>query len=243
MWLNVVHSEGPFMHTGTASPDHNLIEARRLLGECILFRGLHPEERKGLVAQARIRQYAPGETIFQMGSTGDSMMAILSGTVRVSVHSAEGREAVLAILQAGEVLGEIALLDGKERTADARAATACELAILERRDVLAFLDRHPRGWLGFVEVLCGRLRHTDHHIAEVAFLELPARLSKVLLRIADREGRIQLSQRELGNMVVATRESVNKCLRDWQRLGLVKVEENAILVVKRAELQQLSEEA
>jgi hypothetical protein len=62
------------MHNGTPSSDHNLIEARRLLGECILFRGLQPEERKGLVARARIRQYAPGETIFQTGSTGDSMI-------------------------------------------------------------------------------------------------------------------------------------------------------------------------
>lgn len=217
-----------------------LTEARRLLGECILFRGLEPKERTGLVAQARIRRYESGETIFQMGSSGDSMMAILSGSVRVSVRSSEGREAVLAILQSGEVLGEIALLDGKERTADARALTTCSLAVLERRDVLAFLDRYPRGWHGFVEVLCGRLRHTDTHIAEVAFLELPARLSKALLRIAGSNGRISLSQRELGNMVVATRESVNKCLGDWQRQGIVRVEENAILIIKPDELAQFA---
>jgi len=133
-------------------------------------------------------------------------------------------------------------VDGKERTADARAATACELAILERRDVLAFLDRHPRGWHGFVEVLCGRLRHTDHHIAEVAFLELPARLSKVLLRIADREGRIQLSQRELGNIVGAARESVNKCLREWQRSGLVRIEGTSITISDRATLEDVAEQ-
>ena len=220
-----------------------LAEAHRLLGECILFRGLNATERKGLVAQARIRRYEAGETIFLMGSSGDAMMAILSGSVRVSVRSSEGREAVLAILQSGEVLGEIALLDGKERTADARALTASTLAVLERRDVLAFLDRHPRGWHGFVEVLCGRLRHTDQHIAEVAFLELPARLSKALLRIAGSNDRVSLSQRELGNMVVATRESVNKCLGDWQRQGIVKIEESAIVVVKRGELQHLAEDA
>lgn len=223
-----------------------LAEARRLLGECILFRGLSPDERKGLVAQARIKHFSPGDTIFAMGSSGDSMMAILSGSVRVSIHSIEGREVVLALLQPGEVLGEIALLDGKERTADARAMTACTLAILERRDVLAFLNRQPSGWLRLIEVLCGRLRHTDQHIAEVAFLELPARLAKALLQIADRPGQssagghIRLSQRELGNMIVATRESVNKCLREWQRHGIVRVEENSIAIVKRSELEALA---
>ncbi|MBV8792972.1 MAG: Crp/Fnr family transcriptional regulator [Pseudolabrys sp.] len=217
-------------------------EARRLLGDCILFRGLNPEARKGLVAQARVKNYAPGETIFLMGSSGDSMMAILSGSVRISVRSPEGKEAVLAILQSGEILGEIALLDGKERTADARALTVCSLAVLERRDVLAFLERYPDGWHGFVEVLCGRLRHTDQHIAEVAFLELPARLAKLLLRIAGSNNRISLSQRELGNMVVATRESVNKCLGDWQRHGIVRVEESSIVIVKREDLTVLTGE-
>ncbi|MBV9557172.1 MAG: Crp/Fnr family transcriptional regulator [Pseudolabrys sp.] len=231
------------MQNQTSTIDgQSLAEARRLLGECILFRSLDPKERQEIVAQARIRRYEAGETIFMMGSSGDSLMAILSGSVRISVRSAEGREAVLAILPSGEVLGEIALLDGKERTADAQALTTCNLAVLDRRDVMAFLDRHPNGWHGFVEVLCGRLRHTDQHIAEVAFLELPARLAKVLLRIAGNNGRISLSQRELGNMVVATRESVNKCLGDWQRQGIVKVEEAAIVVVKRDELGHLAED-
>ena len=219
-----------------------LAEARRLLAECILFRGLTAAERQSLVAQARIRHCAPGETIFLMGSAGDSMMAILTGSVRISVPSTEGREIVLAILQPGEVLGEITLLDGKERTADARAMASCSLGILERRDVLAFLDRQPSGWLRLVEVLCGRLRHTDQQIAEVAFLELPARLAKALLRMAGAGGRVQLSQRELGNMVVATRESVNKCLREWQRHGIVRVEESAIVVVKPDELKILADD-
>jgi CRP/FNR family transcriptional regulator, cyclic AMP receptor protein len=225
-------------------------DARRLLAECYLFRELDADERDALFGRVRVRNYAAGETIFLMGSPGDSMMAVLSGSVRISVPSPEGKEIVLAILQPKEVFGEIALLDGKERTADARAMTACSLAILERREVLSFLARHPHVWPKLVGVLCSRLRNTDQHIAELALLELPARLANALLRLANAEqqassGRatlqIQLSQRELGNICGATRESINKCLRAWQRRGIVQIEESLITVANRTALEELAE--
>jgi CRP/FNR family cyclic AMP-dependent transcriptional regulator len=228
-------------------------EARRLLADCMLFRGLVENERDAVVARARLRHFAAGETIFLMGSPGDSMMAVLGGQIRISVPSPEGREIVLAIFQAGEVFGEIALLDGKERTADARAMTACDLAILERRDVFAFLERQPNAWPRLVEVLCDRLRTTDQHIAEVALLQLPVRLAKALLRMVDADasaapgrgtgtGTVQLSQRELGNIVGAARESVNKCLREWQRSGLVRIEGTSITISDRATLEDVAEQ-
>ncbi len=233
------------------APDRTDVDkARRLLGDCILFRGLSALERADLVARARIRSYAAGETIFLMGSSGDSMMAVLDGNIRISVPSPEGKEIVLAIIQPGEVFGEIAVLDGKERTAEAAAMTDCTLAVLERRDVLSFLDAHPSGWPRLVELLCGRLRHSDRQIAEMAFLQLPVRLAKALLRMADmaaglagaRAGaRIRLTQRELGNIVGMTRESVNKCLREWQRNGIVRIEGNAIVIVKREALELVAQ--
>src|SRR6266496_1416769 len=239
--------------TGMASPQRNaaIDAARRLLADCMLFRGLVENERDALVARARIRHFAAGDNIFLMGSPGDSMMAVLGGQIRISVPSPEGREIVLAILQKGEVFGEIALLDGKERTADARAMTASDLAILERRDVFAFLERQPNAWPRLVEVLCERLRATDQHIAEVALLQLPVRLAKALLRIADAEApaalgqpavKLQLSQRELGNLVGAARETVNKCLREWQRSGLVRIEGTSITISNRATLQGVAEQ-
>ena len=158
--------------------------ARRLLSECILFCELGAEEQKELFTRIHTRTYSAGQTIFRMGSPGDSMMAVLSGSVRISVPSSEGREILLAILQQGEVFGEIALLDNKERTADATALAPCHLAILDRRDVMAFLDAHPKIWPKIVEVLCARLRNTDQHIAELALLQLPTRLAKVMLRFA-----------------------------------------------------------
>jgi CRP/FNR family transcriptional regulator, cyclic AMP receptor protein len=225
-------------------------DARRLLGECLLFRELGAEERNALVARVQVRAYCAGETIFSMGSPGDHIMAVLSGSVRISVASPGGKEIVLAIVQPGELFGEIALLDGKERTANARAITACHLAILEQRDVLVLLDRHPEIWPKLVEVLCSRLRNADQHIAELALLRLPTRLAKALLRFASVERgttnghwllQVHLSQRELGNICGAGRESINKCLGLWQRRGIVQVEERLITVADRTALEELAQ--
>jgi CRP/FNR family cyclic AMP-dependent transcriptional regulator len=243
--------------SGTSSP-HNpgtasglpAGDAARLLGACMLFRGLAADEQKALFSRVHLRTYAAGETIFSMGSPGDNMMAVLSGSVRISVPSPEGREVLLAILQGGEVFGEIALLDNKERTADATALSACHLAILERRDVFAVLDRNPQIWPKIVEVLCARLRNTDQHIAELALLQLPTRLAKVLLRFATVVGQagaqggplnVQLSQRELGNICGTSRESINKCLGAWQRRGIVRIDEGAIVLANRPALEELAE--
>lgn len=233
------------MATITRTP---LEEARQLLSNCSLFRGLTVDERSGLVARAHVRKFNAGDTIFLIDSPGDSMMAILDGSVRISVPSPEGKEVVLAILYPGEVFGEIALLDGKGRTAEARAMTACSVAVLDRREVLAFFERHANAWPKLVEVLCERLRRTDQHLAEMALLEVPLRLAKTLLRlmVADRKAggasasKVALSQRELGNMVGASRESVNKCLSEWQRRGIVTIEDNFITIADRRVLEQMA---
>ena len=138
--------------------------------------------------------------------------------------------------------------DAMRRIADARATTACTLAVLERRDVLSFFQRHPSAWPGLVEMLCERLRSTDQQMAEMALLGLPARLAKTLLRMAAIQHpanghavpQIRLSQRELGNLVGATRESVNKCLRDWQRKGIVRTAESLIMIANRPALEDLA---
>lgn len=223
-------------------------DGRQLLGQCVLFRELGREERDALFARVHVRAYCAGETIFHMGSAGDSMMAVLSGSVRISVPSPDGREIVLAILQSGEVFGEIALLDGKERTADASAVTACHLAILDRRDVLAFLDRHPKMWPRLAELLCGRLRSSDERVAGLALQQLPTRLAKTLLRFAStkpeatsRQLQVQLSQRELGNICGATRETVNKCLNTWQRRGIVRMDDGAVMIANQTAIEELAE--
>lgn len=189
-----------------------------------------------------------GEVIFRIGSPGDIMMAVVTGTVRIVATSPQGKEIVLGDLKAGEVFGEIALLDGGERSADAVALTKCELLALERRDLMAALQRNPEACLRLLEVVCKRLRETDERITEIAFFELPVRLAKVLLRTAAAPGaaaraanpKVALSQRELGNMIGGTRESVNRCLRDWQRRGIIRLAKGWIILEDTAALTELA---
>src|SRR5215831_13003221 len=211
-------------------------EARHLLGKCALFSGLSPDERAAIAARARMRTYRAGETVFTMGSPGDQMMALLSGTIRISVPSSDGKELFLAIIEPGEMFGELAVFDGKERSADAIAESMCTLAILDRNDILSFFERNPSAWPKLVEVLCDRLRRTDQVFAEVALLQLPARLAKTLLRATTKTPKIPFSQRELANMVGGTRESVNKCLRIWQRSEVIRILEGLITIVNRSAL-------
>ena len=223
--------------------------ARQLLGNCVLFGGLSVEERAAVVARARIRTVDAGEIVFAIRSPGDQMMALLRGTIRISVPSSEGKELSLAIIRPGEVFGELAVLDGKERSADAIAESPCTLAILDRKDILSFFERNPSAWPKLVSVLCHRLRHTDQVFAEVALLELPARLAKSMLRLVDlhststpgKEPVIRYSQRELANMVGGTRESVNRCLRNWQRHGIVQITEGLIIITNRSALENMAE--
>jgi CRP/FNR family transcriptional regulator, cyclic AMP receptor protein len=233
------------------SSNRDLVESgRAALGRCGLFRRLSEGEREALFTRARMQKYAANETIFLMGSPGDSMVAVLSGTIRISMPSPDGKEIVLAILGPGEICGEIALLDGKERTADARAATDCSVVVLERRDVLAFFAQYPDAWSKLIEVLCERLRAADQQMAEFALSPVPVRLAKALLRLATPDGqavngraveRVHLTQRELGNVIGATRESVNKYLRAWQRQGCVRIADRLIVITNRAAVEDMTE--
>src|SRR5260370_21852255 len=196
-----------------------LNEARRLLGNGVLFGRFSTDERSAIATRARIRTYNAGESVFAIDSPGDQMMALLRGIIRISVPSPDGKELLLTMIQPGEVFGELAVFDGKERSADAIAENACTLAILDRRDILSFFERNPSAWPKLVEVLCQRLRRTDQVFAEVALMQLPVSLAKTMLRILNgqinSEGvkatKIRFSQRELASMVGGTRESVNRC--------------------------------
>ena len=224
-----------------------MIGARRLIENCILFKSLNDTERSAISARARIQTLMPAKTSFRSDLPAIRLMAVLSGNVRISVPSNDGKELLLAIIHPGDVFGELAVLDGKERSADAHAESACALAILDRRDILSFLERNPSAWLKIVEVLCSRLRRTDQVLAEVALMQLPTRLAKMMLRItgdssAEQAEKIRFSQRELASMVGGTRESVNKCLRKWQSGGIVQVSESWIAITDRTALENIAEQ-
>jgi CRP-like cAMP-binding protein len=220
---------------GIASVQHWAERARMLLDKSALFKALNEQERRDIAAHAQSCIFAPNEPIFHFDDPGHSMMGVMAGTVRISLPGWKGKEVILADLPAGELFGEIALLDGNPRSASATALTQCELLVLERRDFLSFLERSPTACLKLMELLCGRLRRSDERMAEMAFFDLPARLAQVLLRYpAQGHGpaKLSLSQQELAEMVGATRENVNRCLRHWQRRGILQLKNRWTIILK-----------
>ncbi|MCR9059124.1 MAG: Crp/Fnr family transcriptional regulator [Rhodobacteraceae bacterium] len=220
----------------------------KLLGKSFVFEALDGQARQELASFAYVKRFKSGETIFSMGATGQSMMAIAEGTVRVSMLTPSAREITLNDLQSGEVFGEIALLDGGERSAAVKALTNCTLIVLERRSLLDVLQRNPKLSIHLIELLCHRVRRSDERMIEIAFLELPVRLARLLLRLteaapgsADRPlKKLSQSQSELAGMTGNTRENVNRCLRKWQKAELIELRDGWLILEDRQALEKIA---
>ena len=197
---------------------------------------------------ATVRKVRAGATIFTKGDPGTALFAVRHGTVKISVPAMDGREAVFNVLREGEIFGEIALLDGRPRTADAVALSDCELMVIDRRDFLAFVHSEPKVAMRLIELLCARLRFASEHMEEMFFLDVPTRLARALLRLTEHEagqtpdGRIAITQQEISRIVGITRESANKLLRKWSKDGLVKLERGAVSVLDRDGIAALARE-
>jgi CRP-like cAMP-binding protein len=209
------------------------------------FRPMQTEELDAIIGFSSERRVARGTTIFAKGAPGESMMAVIAGRVRIGAVSADGRELTLNVIGPGEIFGEIALLDGKPRSADAVAIEDTLLLVVERRHFMPFLLRDPSLVERLLGVLCDRLRRTSLALEEIALLDLGVRLARVLLKLAADYGRagaegvridLKLSQRDLANLVASTRESVNKQLQAWRRDGLVEMAEGRLILRDRAAL-------
>ncbi|HEV2185597.1 MAG TPA: Crp/Fnr family transcriptional regulator [Stellaceae bacterium] len=222
------------------------IEKRRLFEGHALFGKLPPDDLDALLSHARVEHFPAGREVFAKGSPGRSMMAILAGSVRISAPSPTGRDIVLAILNPGEVFGEIAVLDGQDRTADATAISDTYLLVLDHRDFVPFLERRADLCILFLKLLCQRLRLTDRQVAEAMFGRLEDRMAKALVRLAGGSVRpghgtvLRLSQQELAGMVGATRESVNKQLQIWQGAGKLRLGKRLIEIPDLAAIEGLT---
>ena len=223
-------------------------EKRQILEQNFLLGKLSPSEIDTLLAYSRVERYPAGEEIYAKGSPGQSMMVVLRGTAKMSSVSLDGKEIVLNIMYPGEIFGEIAILDGKERSADAVAMTDCELLVVNRRDLLPMLEKHADICMILLIILCQRLRQTSEQVEDILFRHLEARIAKALLHLAEVAGLgsirglsvdLHISQRELANIAGGSRESVNKHLQIWQRAGLIDLSKGSILIRDIAAIERL----
>jgi CRP-like cAMP-binding protein len=235
----------PSLPQSARRPRVGSVELALLRGHPV-FGALEPGQLEQLVSYARTRRVPAGTTLFSKGDPGTELFAVSTGTVKISVPAPDGREAMFNLLHPGEIFGEIALLDGRPRTADAMAMTDCELTVIERRDFLAFVHGEPNVALQLIALLCERLRIASEHYEEVVFLDLPTRLARILLQLADQneagaeEPKLKITQREISQMLGSTRESVNKQLRVWSKRGLIALERGGIVVYRLAALAAIA---
>ena len=212
-----------------------------------IFCDLEPEALDQLCRYAKHSTLKRGGAIFSKGDPGNCLFAVISGTVKISISSADGRSAILNLISAGGIFGEMSVLDGQARSADATANTNCEIFAIDRREFLPFMRSQPALAMKFIELLCTRLRWTSDQVEQIILQNLPGRLAGALIRLTEKDklapaGRtIAITQQEISEMVGMTRESINKQLRVWAARNWVRLEHGTIVVLDTVPLQTLAE--
>jgi len=203
-----------------------------------LFAGLEPETIQQIADLCIPMSLSDGQTLFFKGEPGDALYGIRRGRILIRTSTAAGKQFTIAVYGPGDIFGEIALLDGRPRTADAVASGPVEMFSLPRANFTTLLKQQPSIALKVIELLCERLRATSDRLEEASLLLLSPRLARRLLKLADDFGEeIIISQEELSVLAGATREAVNRQLQEWHRSGIIELGRNLIRVVNIPLLQ------
>lgn len=212
----------------------------------VLLEGLPAALSAGLATLARPVTLADDEVLFSAGDPGDGFYGVLDGSLKVVVFSAQGQEQLLALLGPGAVVGELALFDGRPRSATVVAARPTRLAFVERAAFERYADDNPALYRHMLKIVGGRLRHANDVVAARAFLPLPGRVAQVLLQLAVDFGRpldgdrvlihTRMSQAEIAHMAGAARENVSRVLNDLKRTGAVSRVSGYYCIERPAEL-------
>lgn len=231
--------------------DEERAARRALLTRHFLLRDVAETVLDDLISFSTTKRYQDDEVIFAKGDDGNGLYGILEGQVRIYAGDAEGREITLNILDTGALFGEIALIDGKPRSADAAAIGHTTLFHIPRRHFVPYLHKSPDFCVSLLEIICSRVRWTSSVIEDRAFLGLEARLAKWLLLLAEGSGgstegnemrlRLKLSQRELGALVGTSREAVNKQFALWRDEGLISADKGVLTLHYPDQFRALAE--
>ncbi|HEY8655515.1 MAG TPA: Crp/Fnr family transcriptional regulator [Candidatus Limnocylindria bacterium] len=195
------------------------------LAENPVFACLGGADRTAVAGRMRSRQFARDEIVFHRDDPAGHVFLIAAGTVKISVPDESGHEVLVALERGGDVFGELALFDDSPRSATATAITETIALALSRSDFIGVLERNPEAMRKMLALLARMIRRSTGHVEDLVFLDLPARVAKCLLDLADASGteQVDLTQEDLGAFVGATRVSVNRVLADLERRGAVTV--------------------
>lgn len=212
-----------------------------------LFAGLEDEDIRELMSVAKRRTFRSGEVIFHREDPGQVLYVIKEGKVKISLISPDGQEISLVVFGKGECFGEVAILDGLPRSADAIAMEKVECYTLQRSDFHKAIMKNPKIAIQVMEVLSKRLRSTDQMVEDLIFLDVYGRVAKKLLELADTHGTkvengiridVRLTQQELASMVGSSRESVNKVMGYFTDKNFISTDKHKITLHRIADLKR-----
>jgi CRP/FNR family cyclic AMP-dependent transcriptional regulator len=211
----------------------------KVLARAVMFQGVEPGAVSALTAQLHPVDFPSGHTVFVEGEPGDRLYIVISGKVKIGRRAPDGRENLLTIMGPSDMFGELSIFDPGPRTSSATTVTEVRAVSMDREMVRAWIADRPEIAEKLLRVLARRLRRTNHDLADLIFTDVPGRVAKQLLRLAQRFGtqdgdvlRVShdLTQEEIAQLVGASRETVNKALSDFAHRGWIRLEGKSVLI-------------
>ena len=221
----------------TAAPPRPADDA--VLVRAGLFQGVDPGATASLIAQLRPVEFRRGQEIFHQGDPGDTLFIIVSGKVKIAYENPDGRASLLALLGPSDVFGELAIFDPGPRTSTAAAVTPVRASFMDRVALRTWITDYPEIGEQLLRVLARRLRRTQDTYSDMIFTDVPGRVARQLLELAQRFGTAEgsglrvshdLTQEELAQLVGSSRETVNKALSDFAHRGWLRLESRNVLI-------------
>ncbi|RAV33300.1 CRP-like cAMP-activated global transcriptional regulator GlxR [Corynebacterium heidelbergense] len=214
-------------------------ETPEILSRAGIFQGVDPGAVRSLIEQLDSVKFPRGTTIFNEGEPGDRLYIIVSGKVKLARHAADGRENLLTVMGPSDMFGELSIFDPGPRTSSAVCVTDVRAATMDSAMLHAWIGAHPAISEQLLRVLARRLRRTNNSLADLIFTDVPGRVAKALLQLANRFGTQEggalrvhhdLTQEEIAQLVGASRETVNKALAEFAQRGWIKLEGKAVVI-------------
>ena len=212
---------------------------RDLLSTIEFFKGFDAESLDAVIASAEVRSFGRGGVLFTENHEANELFVVTSGRIAIANRSVDGRESVVALMERGDLFGEMPLFDGRARSAEGRALETSDVIAIPYAPLKQIYDERPQLLWNVVEMLANRLRNTDEQLADSVFLDVTGRTAKRLLELAGTadEFSLPITQEELAGMVGASRERVNKAIASFVKLGWIEQSERRYRITNRDQLE------
>ena len=210
------------------------------LAKAGIFQGVDADAVAALIKEMETLTFSRGTTIFDEGEPGDRLYIIVDGKVKLARHAPDGRENLLSVMGPSDMFGELSIFDPGPRTSSAVCVTEVTAATMDSQMLKQWITDHPEISQQLLRVLARRLRRTNASLADLIFTDVPGRVAKTLLQLANRFGTHEggalrvnhdLTQEEIAQLVGASRETVNKALATFMHRGWIKLEGKSVLIV------------